>query len=95
MNQAQVGFFFTKGVGGVNGAAKTGATLPRGRICGWLTSAVEGAFGDFLVVGFLVAITHHGRDEPQKQVMDGFHSVRRREFLALQEATLSTAQRCG
>jgi len=33
-NQAQVGFFFTNGVGGVNGAARIGATLPRGRICG-------------------------------------------------------------
>ena len=83
VNQAQVGFFFTNGVGGVNGAAKIGATLPRGRICGWLTSAVEGAFGDFLVVGFFVAMTHHGRDEPQKQVMDDFHRIKRREFPAL------------
>lgn len=87
-NQAQVGFFFTNGVGGVNGAARIGATLPRGRICGWLTSTAEGAFGDFLVVGFLVAMAHHGRDRLQKQVMD----VTTASSRVLQRVALPTPQ---
>jgi len=47
-----VGFFFTNGVGGVNGAAATAITLPRGRICGVVTTA--GAATAFLARRLLV-----------------------------------------
>jgi hypothetical protein len=64
-----VGFFFTNGVGGVNGAEATATTLPRGRICGVAASA--GAATAFLARGFLVVVgvvmPHHGREVPEKQ----------------------------
>jgi hypothetical protein len=69
-----VGFFFTNGVGGVNGAAATAITLPRGRICGVVTTA--GAATAFLARGFLVVvevvITHHGRGSAEKQGNSSF-----------------------
>jgi hypothetical protein len=59
----------TNGVGGVNGAAATGATLPRGRICGVAGSAA--AATAFLARGFLgvveVVMPYHGRTAGEKQ----------------------------